>query len=84
LRNLNPQTGSSDHKMRPVEVSEHHLPQAPLPRERLSPSALSYLILVNVDGSFRPIADEVDDSCSTGVECAIVQLLSTARKGTTQ
>jgi len=32
----------------------------------------------------RPRLDEVDDSCSTGIECAKVQLSSTARKGATQ
>jgi hypothetical protein len=40
IESLNRQTGSSDHKMRPVELSAHQQPQAPLPRERLSPSAL--------------------------------------------
>ena len=33
---------------------------------------------------FRPIADEVGGSCSTGIECAKVQLSMTARKGATQ
>jgi hypothetical protein len=32
-------------------------------------------------GQKRPLADKVDGSCSNSVECAIVQLLSTARKG---
>ena len=32
----------------------------------------------------RPIADEVGGSCSTGIECAKVQLSSTARIGATQ
>ena len=32
----------------------------------------------------RPKPDEVGGSCSTGIECAKVQLSMTARKGATQ
>ena len=35
-------------------------------------------------GMKRPIEDEVDGSCSTGIERAKVQLSSTAKKGATQ
>jgi hypothetical protein len=39
LRNLNRQTGQPDIKMRTDTVISEHQQQAPLPRERLRPSA---------------------------------------------